>query len=104
MTSPIGSNPPPQVEFTSVDGTQTETDGVTNSEALNSAIKSSFHDKIRETARELIDRLSDENFWDAKSDGLENGDELIEQQKLFEHLQELGLIATKAGALEQLNS
>ena len=104
MTTPIGSNPSPQIEFSQVDGTPETGDTVVNSDAVQSAVKSNIHEQIRERARELLDRLSDENYWDAKSDSLESRDELQEQQKLFEHLEELGLITNKAGGLEKFQN
>ena len=104
MTNPIGNNPTVPMDTAPIDGAAETGGTVVSGNELKTTIHSTFQEKLREAARELLDHLGDENYWDAKSDSLVNRDELIEQQKLFEHLEELGLIATKSSVLETLST
>ena len=103
MTTPIGPNQP-SIDFTAYASVHDSdpNDDVANSDEVKSAVSSRFNQQVREAARELIDQLRDDAYWDAKMDGVEDRTEKLGVENLREHLAELGIIANKAGVLESL--
>ncbi len=106
MTTPIGNNPQNQVDLAGLLAAikeQGEAQEATGGE-VNGAVTTTFHEKVQQAARELIDQLQDDSIWDAKMGSLENRFENVEQQKVQELLQQLGLIAGQGTALQQIQA